>query len=89
MQPATDSWASSLGVMICSRKPVSSATRRTKSGPLVAPRQAWVATAFTRTTLRRRIFSAQTFSAAMERSMASSESCPVWESPSPSRTIRE
>jgi hypothetical protein len=58
-------------------------------GTIGRPRQAWVATALTRTTLRRRIFSAQTFSAAIERSMASSDSWPVWDSPSPSRTIRE
>ena len=51
--------------------------------------QACVAMAFTRTALRRRIFSAETFNAASARSMAASESRPLWPSPSPRRTIRE
>ena len=88
-QPATDNWASSRGVMICKRIPVSSATRVTKSGPFSAPRQAWVATARTRTVRLRFSFSEQTLKAAMARSIAPSCKRPVWLRPSPSRTIRE
>ena len=88
-QPATESWASSRGAMICRRRPVSSKTRSTNSGPFCAMRQAWVAMALSLTTRRRRTFSALTLRAAMARSMAASDSRPLWDSPSPSRTMRE
>jgi hypothetical protein len=39
--------------------------------------------------LRRSIFSEQTFKASIVRSIAASESRPVWLTPSPSRMIRE
>ena len=76
-QPATESWASSRGVITCRRMPVSCATRATKSAPLAAPRQAWVATARTRTVLRRFSFSEQIRRAARARSMAPSCSRPL------------
>jgi hypothetical protein len=69
--------------------PVSVATRSMNSEPFWAERQAWVAMALKRETPRRRTFSALTLSAAKARSMAGSERRPVWESPSPSRTMRE
>ena len=65
------------------------ATRSMNSAPFRAERQAWVAMALKRETPRRRTFSALTRSAARARSMAASESLPVCERPSPSRTIRE
>ncbi len=58
--PATDSRASSRGVMTCRCKPVSTSTRAMNSAPLAADRQAWVATARTWGEPRRRRRSAQT-----------------------------
>ena len=75
--------------MMSSLRPVRSVTAAMKSGPFAAARQAWVAMAFTLIAPRRRILSAQMLSAESARSIAASDSRPVWESPSPSRTIRE
>ena len=88
-QPATESRASSRGLMMSRAMPVRASTRARNSSPFSAERQAWVAMARRRTGSRRRTLSAQTLSAANARSMAASESRPEALSPSPSRTIRE
>ena len=75
--------------MISRSIPTSSRTRRRNSSQLSARRQASVAILRDRVTRRRRILPAQTFSAAMVREMASSESRPEALTPSPRRTIRE
>ena len=87
-QPSTASRASSCAEMMSSRMPVSRRTRSMNSAPLLARRQASVATERARWTLRRLSLSAQILSAPTARSIASSLSRPVWASPSPSRTTR-
>ena len=87
-QPSTASRASSCAEITSSRMPVSRRTRSMNSAPLLARRQASVATERARWTLRRLSLSAQILSAPTARSIASSLSRPVWASPSPSRTTR-
>ena len=68
---------------------MTSKTRATNSAPLAARRQASVATLRVNVTPRRSSLSAQVDSAATARSIAASDSRPVCDSPSPSRTTRE
>jgi hypothetical protein len=74
--------------MMSSRIPVSRRTRSMNSSPLLARRQASVATERARWTLRRLSLSEQTLSAPTARSIAAWLSLPFWASPSPSRTTR-
>ena len=75
-QPATDSCASSRGLITSSFSPVRSATLARNSGPFSAARQAWVAIARTLTGPRFSILSAQMRKAASARSIAASDSRP-------------
>jgi hypothetical protein len=69
-QPSTARRASSRAEMMSRRMPVSARTRSIKAGPLLARRQASVATERARWTLRRFSLSAQTRSAFSARSIA-------------------
>ena len=88
-QPETASRASASRVTILMSRSVSERTRLRNCGALSASRHASVATRPARSTQCLRIFVAQTFSASMVRSIASSDRRRLAATPSPRRMMRE
>ena len=89
MQPAAASLASVAESTISSSRPASAATRARNASPFSAARQASVAISRARFTLRARILSRQTSSAATARSIAASLMRREAATPSPRRMMRE